>query len=520
MIRVRQIKVGIGSTTEEIEKEIKRKLKIDKINKMIINKQSIDARKKPHIYYVYEVDIETCNEEDILKRHIKDVIKTPDQQYIFPELGDKELESRPIIVGSGPAGLFCSYLLACHGYKPLIIERGEAIDERIKSVNKYWQDGNLNVNSNVQFGEGGAGTFSDGKLNSQIKDKHNRVKEMLNIFIKMGAPKEISYLNNPHIGTDKLRDIVKNMREEIIRLGGEFLFNTQLTDIKYDDSIKSIIVNNDQEIPCQVLVLAIGHSARDTFKMLSTKLRMEAKPFAVGVRIVHPQVLIDKNQYGEVSDLLPPASYKLTYKASNNRGVYSFCMCPGGYVVNSSSEQSGVVVNGMSNYKRDSGFANSAIVVTVSPKDFGNHPLDGVKFQKELEEKTYQLGKGLIPIQYYQDFKNNRISNNIKTSVIKGSYCSSNINDILPKYICDPLKEGIEHFNTQLSGFASTDAILAAPESRTSSPVRIIRDANFESSIKGIYPAGEGAGYAGGITSSAIDGMKIAEYIASTYHNY
>ena len=437
----------------------------------------------------------------------------------------KCLTYRPIVVGSGPAGLFCAYMLALHNYKPIVIERGQDVDKRIIDVETFWQTGILNPSSNVQFGEGGAGTFSDGKLNTLVKDPLNRHRKVFEIFVEAGAKEEILYENKPHIGTDLLIDIVKNIRYKIIAMGGEFRFDTCLTNIICDkQNLVGIQVNNNRIINTEVLVLAIGHSARDTFKMLSeSSLTMQSKPFAVGVRIQHPQSLINKSQYGVVNhSILPNASYKLTHKASNGRGVYTFCMCPGGYVVNASSETNMLAINGMSNYKRDSENANSAVIVTVNPKDFGNDIMSGVEFQRELERKAFIEGKGNIPIQLYGDFKHNKISEcfgNIKP-IFKGQYTFGNIRNIFPNYINETLIEGIENFSKRINGYASDDAIIAGVESRTSSPIKIIRNDFCESNIKGIYPAGEGAGYAGGITSAAIDGIIVAENIAKIYKNF
>jgi len=460
------------------------------------------------------------------KRKIKskDIFQVSKEEYKLEVSGTEELKTRPIIIGSGPCGMFCAYLLAETGYKPIIIERGEKVEDRVKTIENYWTTGNLKVNSNVQFGEGGAGTFSDGKLNTLVKDKNFRQKKVLETFVKHGAPEEILYLNKPHIGTDILRKVIKSMREEIISNGGEFRFNECLTDIKIENNkLTEIQINNEKWLKTNLLVLAIGHSARDTFKMLYDKnLYMTAKPFAVGIRIQHPQDMINKSQYGEENcNILPPASYKLTYTSSTNRGVYTFCMCPGGYVVNSSSEENKLAINGMSNYKRESKNANSAVIVTVNPSDFGTHPLSGIEFQRKLETLAYKEGNGKVPVQLYKDFKEDKTSTKIKEvePIIKGNYTLGNINNILPKYITESLVEGIEYFNTKIKGYNRDDAVLAAVESRTSSPVRIIRDEQFESNIKGILPAGEGAGYAGGITSAAIDGIKIAEQIAKTYKN-
>ena len=518
MIRIRQIKMPITHTKQDLINKICKKLNIKKenIKKIIINKKSIDARKE--INYIYEVDIETNQEKEILKRKIKDTLKTPNENYKFTITGKKILKEKPVIIGAGPAGLFCAYFLAKNGYNPIIIERGEEVDKRVKTVEKFWKENILNTNSNIQFGEGGAGTFSDGKLNTTSKDI--RIKEILKIFVKNGAPKEILYIKNPHIGTDILRIVIKNIRNEIIKYGGKFIFNTTLEDIQIIDNKISKIKINDKIINTETLILAIGHSSRDTFKMLLKKsINMKAKPFAVGIRVQHKQELIDKNQYGKEYKNLPKASYKLTYKSPEGRGVYSFCMCPGGFVVNSSSEKGKLVINGMSNYKRDEENANSAIIVTVSEKDFGNKPLDGIKFQEKLEQITYKEGNGNIPVQLYKDFKNNKISKNFGTikPVIKGKYQFANINNIFPKYITNALIQGIEHFDKKIKGFAQDDTIIAAIESRTSSPVKIFRDENLESNIKGIYPCGEGAGYAGGIMTSAIDGIKVAESIAKKY---
>ena len=518
MIRIRQIKLDIDSNFDILKEKCSSILKVDinSINNIIINKRSIDARFKPKLYYIYEVDIDINNEDFILNKiHNKDIFKTPDERYNF-KTNKIDKNKKIIVVGMGPAGLFCSYMLLKYGFKVTIIERGEKVEDRVKTVNSFFETGVLNINSNVQFGEGGAGTFSDGKLNTLIKDKYGRKKLVLETFVLFGAPKEILYDNKPHIGTDILRKVIINMRNKILEMGGIILYNNTLTDINIiNNKLYEIEVNKKDKIKCDELVLAIGHSARDTFNMLYNKgFNMESKPFAIGVRVIHNQNMINLNQYGR-SNLT--ASYKLTYKASNNRGVYSFCMCPGGYVINASSIEKRLAINGMSNYKRDSKFANSAIIVTVNSNDFGPNPLDGMKYQEKLEQIAYKIGNGNIPIQLYKDFKNNKVSKELKSikPIFKGKTTFANINDILPKSICDSLKEGIDYFDTKIKGFASSDTVLAALESRTSSPIRIKRCDNFKSNIDGIYPIGEGAGYAGGIMSAAIDGIKAFEKIAS-----
>ena len=428
------------------------------------------------------------------------------------------------MIGSGPAGLFSSYLLAENGYQPIILERGEKIEDRVKTVEKFFQDNTLNIHSNIQFGEGGAGTFSDGKLNTLVKDKEFRGKKVFEIFVENGAPEEIMYLNKPHIGTDILRKVVVSMRNKIIQMGGEFRFSSMVTDFLIEDNkIIGVEINHSEILPCSVVVLAIGHSARETFYTLWNKnVTMKAKNFAIGVRMEHPQDMISKSQYGKAYSLLPPASYKLTYQSSSGRGVYSFCMCPGGYVVNASSEEGMLAVNGMSNYKRDGRNANSAIVVTISSKDFGEGVLAGIEYQRRLEKKAYELGNGFIPVQLYGDFvkeeKSERLGNVIPDT--KGGYTLTDLNSLFSEEITSSLKEAITAFGKKIQGFDREDAILLGVESRTSSPVIIERNEEKEANIQGLYPCGEGAGYAGGITTSAMDGVKIAEAIAQKYRPF
>lgn len=525
MLKIRQIKIDYKEDTKEnLEAAIKMRLhlkKSAKINYEII-KKSLDARYKPNIYYVYEVELSLPNEDEIIaKLHDKDVVKNEKIIYQVPFYG-KEILSEPIVVvGSGPAGLFAAYNLCKEGYSVIVIERGNKVEERISKVEKFWQDNILDPECNIQFGEGGAGTFSDGKLNTMINDHTGRYNFVMQTFVNFGAPEEIIYSNKPHIGTDILRKVIINMRHEIIRLGGTFLFNTKLTDIDIENKkIKSITINDQEKISCQALILALGHSARDTFRMLNDRhLNMINKPFAVGLRVMHKQSLIDLNQYGINDDNLPVASYKLTYTAKNKKGVYSFCMCPGGYVVNASSIPNHLCINGMSYYKRDSGIANSAIIVTVNETDYGSNLFDGVRFQEELEKRAYTEGQGLIPIQLLKDYHSNRISTGFKeiTPAIKGGYHFANLNNILPDNINVALKEAFVNFDTKIKGFNDENAIVCGIESRTSSPIRMLRNEYYESNILGVYPCGEGAGYAGGITSAAIDGLKVSEAIIVKY---
>lgn len=527
MIRVRQVKLNIlDDNIETLIKMVCKKIKVKKndILEYKIVKKSIDARYKPELFYIYELDVKVCNEDDVINRNKNnlDVFVSENQEYVMPSIGDIVLNKRIVVVGSGPAGLFCAYLLAIMGYKPLVIERGEKVEDRVVSVEKFFNEGILNKESNVQFGEGGAGTFSDGKLNTLTKDRFNRCRYVFETFVRCGANSDILVSNMPHIGTDVLRDVVKNLRNKIIDMGGDFLYNSCLTKINIEnEKVKSIVINNDMVMDVDVLVLAIGHSARDTFEMINdTSIKMEPKAFAVGIRIQHPQEIININQYGDrYYKRMNPASYKLTYKSLNGRGVYSFCMCPGGYVVNASSEGGMLAINGMSYYKRDSVNANSAIVVTVTPDDFGNGVLDGVRYQRELEKRAYELGNGNIPIQRLGDYYNNVESTRLGMvePIFKGSYELSNLNLLYPEYINDSLKEAIDYFGGKINGFNDEDSIIAGVESRTSSPVKIIRNEEYVSNIEGIYPCGEGCGYAGGITTSAIDGLKVAEAIISKY---
>lgn len=546
MLRINQIKVTPEADLGTIKKKTASVIgvKPSAIAQIEIVKQSIDARKKPQIYYSYTVDVQLKKEAGIKESQILKRLKAnqgsvvQSSPYQFPEAGRETLKNRPVIVGMGPAGLFCGYMLAKHGYAPVLIERGKSVEERAVDVEKFWETGILDTESNVQFGEGGAGTFSDGKLNTLIKDKDGRNHEVLKIFVENGAPEKILYDAKPHIGTDILTNIVRNMRNAIIKNGGEVRFNTKLQKLViHNNKIAGIQIQKDKnkslDIPCENLVLALGHSARDTFYQLyEQKIHMEAKAFAVGLRIEHPQEMINEAMYGmKHPGVLGAAPYKVTAKASNGRGVYSFCMCPGGYVVNASSEEGRLVVNGMSYSKRDSENANSALIVTVTPKDFGSeHPLAGIAFQRELEERAYKAGNGKIPMQRYFDFRNKVLpeeksyestdSDKEVTPNTKGMHAYADLTGILPEECNKALVEGIEIFSSQIEGFNRPDAVLLGVESRTSSPIRITRGENLQSDIEGLYPCGEGAGYAGGITSAAMDGIRVAEEIAKRFHAF
>lgn len=523
MIRINQLKLPIGHTEEDLRSKAAKvlKLSVGEIKSLKIIKQSVDARKKERgIFFTYSVEVHTAKEDAVIRRaKSPDVVKAEEKEYHFPAVKSRETGLRPVIIGCGPAGLFCGIMLARSGLAPIILERGEDVDSRRKTVEAFWQGGPLDIESNVQFGEGGAGTFSDGKLNTLVKDPALRNRKVLELFVEFGADPSILYVNKPHIGTDVLGGIVKNMRTEIQRLGGEVRFHSCVTGLEIENNaLKSVIVNHTEKIPCDQAVLAIGHSARDTFQVLyDLKIPMKQKSFAVGLRIQHPQKMINLSQYGtEENRILGAADYKLTHQCRNGRGIYSFCMCPGGYVVNASSEEGRLAVNGMSNHARDGKNANSALIVTVTPEDYpGDSPLAGVAFQRRLEEAAFQAGQGRIPVQLFGDFRLGQKSSCFGEvePEFRGAYGFAALHEILPSYMRESITEGVSAFERMIRGFSREDAILAGIESRTSSPVRIERGVSFQSTVAGLYPCGEGAGYAGGITSAAMDGLKVAEAI-------
>lgn len=542
MIRISQVHLPVNHTKSQLESSICKKLHVDeheiKSIKYSLVKRSLDARNKDNITYNYVIDVLVDKEQEVLEacKKSKTISVVHEKLHSLPMRGQETMSVRPYVVGSGPAGLFAAYFLAEHGYKPILIERGSNVDERTILIHNFLDEGEaLNPNTNIQFGEGGAGTFSDGKLNTGVNDQKGRNKLVLQTFVDNGAPKEILYSNKPHLGTDVLCNVVKNMRKRIIKNGGEVVFNTkfigfsssngQIDSIKLESFYKG--KKHIIDVDCNNLILAIGHSARDTYKVLqSHNIRMEQKPFAIGVRIEHTQEQINKAQYGEnyleqYGDSLPVADYKLTTKTSDGRSVYTFCMCPGGYVINASSESGRLCVNGMSFSKRDGDNANSAIVVNVSPEDYSisGDPLEGIEFQRKLEEMAYNAGDGAVPVQLLKDFLDGTVSEEFGSveSNCMGKTEFADLNSILPVFVSKAIKEALSSFDNTVSGFANPDAVLSAIESRTSSPVRILRDAHFESNIKGIFPCGEGAGYAGGITSAAIDGIKVFEEIYSRY---
>ena len=525
MIQITQLKLPYFHTTVELEHKIRKTLKLSQNQKFTyqIVKKSIDARKKPEIYLVYSCYI-TCDNETAIVKKAKSASVTfvKPKVYTLPEAGEEQLHTPPLVIGAGPAGLFATFLLVEAGFRPILIERGKCVEERQKDVEKFWKTGVLNTASNVQFGEGGAGTFSDGKLNTVVKDPANRNLLVLQTFVRFGAPEEILYENKPHIGTDILCTVIANMRNYLLENGVEIYFNTCATDFKFENHcITEVVCSNGKHFKTNAVVLALGHSARDTFQTLfDLNVPMEAKNFAVGFRVEHPQEMMNEALYGIQEKSMPAAPYKVTANFPNGRGVYSFCMCPGGYVVNSSSEEGRLVVNGMSYSGRDSSTANSSIIVSVNTDDFGaTDALAGMRFQQKLEKKAYELANGKIPQQLYGDFCDNKISDHYGkfSSNIKGETAFANLRGLLSPDMEESFIDGMKHFAKIIPDFDRKDAIMSGVESRTSSPIRILRDEFYESAIKGIYPCGEGAGYAGGITSAAMDGIRVAEAIIRKY---
>jgi len=527
MLRINEIRSDHELNTEELYRKASKilKIKASELNDLKVLKKSIDARKKPEILNIYSVAVSVPNEEKILNRlQDRRVSLYSEKCYSLPKpVSGAFRENPPVIVGFGPAGMFAALCLSYAGLRPIVLERGDEVEIRDGKVKELWDKGILDTESNVQFGEGGAGTFSDGKLNTGIRDKENRNRFVLESFFKYGAPESILTDNKPHIGSDVLKRIVKNIRRDIIDHGGTVRFRSRFTGFETDRDglFKGIFINDEEFLGCKRLILAIGHSARDTFEgLLNASLNMEPKSFAVGIRVQHLQDDINRAMFGvERSRIRRNTDYKLTFRSPSGRGVYSFCMCPGGFVVNSSSEERMLCINGMSYSGRDGINANSAIVVTVSPSDFVEQGygqagvLSGMEFQRELERRAFSEGKGLIPCQKLDDFCANRVSDGFGkiSPQCKGGYSYGNIRNILPDFISSDIISAFGSFGQRIQGFDDPDSLLSGVESRTSSPVRILRNENFLSSVPGIFPAGEGAGYAGGIMSAAIDGLKCAE---------
>ena len=519
--RIDEIRLPAPCDISKAESRLKKKaakllhISENDISGLSVIRHSVDARKKSQVLEVFSVAVTTAEGVHVRGDH-------PEYRPRVFEVkkASSSPKIRPVVCGLGPAGLFAGYTLALAGWDPIIIERGRPVEQRQGDVEEFFRTGVLDTQSNVQFGEGGAGAFSDGKLNTRIKDTTGMNAFVLDTFIRFGAPEEIRYEAMPHVGTDVLSGVISGLREEIKRLGGAIRYECLLSDIVCDENgLTEIVLNDSERIPCDRLILACGHSARDTFAMLRQRgASMRAKEFAVGLRVEHPQSLIDRASYGEnLSGSMPASPYKLTYRdKTSGRGVYSFCMCPGGFVVDSSSEKGMLCVNGMSYSKRDSGIANSAIVVSVGLEDFGgSDPLSGVEFQRRLEKKAFELAGGHIPQQLFADFKHgaDTLSYGGYSSLTKGKSGFGRLDNLFSEDIKGAFIQGMSDFGNKIPGFDREDAILSGVEARTSSPVRIDRDEEFLSNIRGLYPCGEGAGYAGGIMSAAVDGIKTAKKV-------
>ncbi|MGZ4977682.1 MAG: NAD(P)/FAD-dependent oxidoreductase [Methylobacter sp.] len=527
MLRITELKLPLDHSENMLKTAILDRLGISTEELIIytIFRQGFDARKRNAILLVYTIDVETTNEQALVNRLANDphLSLTPDSTYRFVTQAPKNMALRPVIIGTGPCGLFAGLILAQMGFRPIILERGKGVRERTKDTFGLWRKGIFNPESNVQFGEGGAGTFSDGKLHTQIKDPNHYGRKVLTEFVKAGAPPEILHVSKPHIGTFRLVTVVEQLRATIESLGGEIRFQSRVDDIIIDDGqIRGVTLANGETINTNHVLLAIGHSARDTFKMLYDRgVYIEAKPFSIGFRIEHPQSLIDTCRFGSNAGhpLLGAADYKLVHHCSNGRSVYSFCMCPGGTVVAATSEPEHVVTNGMSQYSRNERNANSGIVVGITPDDYPGHPLAGIDFQRRLEANAFKLGGGTYeaPGQLVGDFLAKRPSSALGT--VQPSYTPGvhlcDLSSALPDYAITAIREAIPAFDKKIKGFAMKDAVLTGVETRTSSPIRIKRNEHYQSmNTKGLYPAGEGAGYAGGILSAAVDGIKVAEALA------
>ncbi|WP_166838198.1 NAD(P)/FAD-dependent oxidoreductase [Rheinheimera pleomorphica] len=528
MLRLTEIKLPLNHDENAINAAILGKLNIkpEQLHSVTVFKRGFDARKKTDIQLIYTLDIEVANEAALLQQFAKDphVKPAPDTRYKFVAQAPVQLTERPIVIGLGPCGLFAGLLLAQMGFKPIILERGKEVRERTKDTFGFWRGKELNPESNVQYGEGGAGTFSDGKLYSQVKDPKHYGRKVMSEFVAAGAPDEIMYVSKPHIGTFKLVAMVEKMRANIIALGGEIRFSSRVDDLHIDNGqLTGLTLSNGEQLHSKHIVLAVGHSARDTFQMLYDKgVYVEAKPFSIGFRIEHEQSMIDECRFGPNAGnpILGAADYKLVHHCSNGRSVYSFCMCPGGTVVAAASEHGGVVTNGMSQYSRHERNANSAIVVGIDPqRDYPGHPLAGIALQRKLEQQAFKLGgeNYHAPAQLIGDFLSGKPSTELGD--VKPSYTPNiKLTDLalaLPEFAVAAIREAIPAFDKQIKGFAKADGLLTGVETRTSSPICIKRGADYQSvNVKGLYPAGEGAGYAGGILSAGIDGIKVAEAVA------